>query len=150
MFKKLVFITSSVFLLIACNSNDANQKTNNELITEAKTQEVDNDFTLIGKQIAIEYPDMQANIEYLSDSTLHWTTVKPQNIVEEGIEQMSYQQVAKDLFFINWIEKDGTTVSQVLDVTKQKVYVYLSFSDEESERGKRSAVFIEGKVKFED
>ena len=34
------------------------------------------------------------------------------------------------LFFINWIEKDGTTVSQVVDVEKKIISVLLTYTDE--------------------
>ena len=119
-----------------------------EKVTKIEENKSEEDFSLIGKQVTIEYPEMKAEIQYLSDSTLHWQTTNQQNVVEKGIEKKSFQQVTGDLFFINWIEKDGITVSQVLDATKKEVYVYMSFSDKESNRGQRSATFMKGKVTF--
>ena len=34
------------------------------------------------------------------------------------------------LFFINWIENDSTTVSQVVDVEKKTISVFLTYTDE--------------------
>ena len=37
-------------------------------------------------------------------------------------------------FFINWIENDGTTVSQVVDVEKKTILVLLTYTDEYRKR----------------
>lgn len=143
--KQIVCVVFVAALLISCNGK-------NERVTEttSNVDKAENSFAIIGKQVVIEYPEMKAEIHYLSDSTLHWKTTDLQNREEEGIEEISYQQVADNLFFLNWIEKDGVTVSQVMDTAKEKVYVYMSFSDEDSNRGQRSAIFMEGKVTFKD
>ena len=44
-------------------------------------------------------------------------------------------------FFANWIEKDGTTVSQVIDVEKKTVEAFLTFNDT---KGKRIAQMLGG------
>lgn len=44
-------------------------------------------------------------------------------------------------FFVNWIEKDGTTVSQVIDVEKKTVEAFLTFDDA---KGKRVSQMLEG------
>lgn len=119
-----------------------------EKSVKAAENKVDESFSLVGKHATIEYPEMKAEIQYLSDSTLHWKTTSLENEVHEATEKMSYKQVADGLFFVNWIEQDGITVSQVLDSKKGIVSVYLSFADKESDRGERSAIFMEGKVTF--
>ena len=44
-------------------------------------------------------------------------------------------------FFVNWIEKDGTTESQVIDVGKKTIEAFLTFDDT---KGKRIAQILEG------
>ena len=38
------------------------------------------------------------------------------------------------MFFVNWIEKDGTTGSQVIDVGKKTVEAFLTFDDAKGKR----------------
>ena len=85
---------------------------------------------------------------YLNDSTLTWKTTDADNKVAEGTERFAYRKVEGNVFFLNWIEEDGTTVSQVIDVNKKKVYVYLSYSDTEKGRGGRNADLIEGTIEL--
>ena len=44
-------------------------------------------------------------------------------------------------FFVNWIENDGTTVSQVVDVEKKIISVFLTYADE---NGKCLSQSLEG------
>ncbi|GAE85333.1 hypothetical protein JCM10512_3756 [Bacteroides reticulotermitis JCM 10512] len=93
---------------------------------------------------------MKAEITYSSDSTLHWKTIDQQNVTAEGDEKMSVKQVGDSLFFINWIEQDGETVSQVVDLKKQIVTVFLSYHDPNSDSGQRAGIPFEGKLTFSD
>ena len=61
---------------------------------------------------------------------------------------MSCAQVGDSLFFINWIEQDGETVSQVVDFKKKTVTVFLSSHDENSNRGQRGSAFFVGNLKL--
>ena len=38
--------------------------------------------------------------------------------------------IIEKLFFVNWIENDGTTVIQVVDVEKKIISVFLTYTDE--------------------
>lgn len=148
--KIFLSITTLSTLLLACNGNDKKKgisSISDTILNISKTN-IDTTFALSGKKITIEYPEMKAEVEYLSDSTLHWKTTSLENIVEDGFEKISIQQISNNLFFINWIEKDGITVSQVLDITNKRVYAYMSFSDKGSPRGQRSAILTEGKITF--
>lgn len=44
-------------------------------------------------------------------------------------------------FFVSWIEKDGTTVSQIIDLEKKTVEAFLTFNNA---KGKRIAQMLEG------
>ena len=38
--------------------------------------------------------------------------------------------IIETLFFVNWIENDGTTLIQVVDVEKKIISVFLTYTDE--------------------
>ncbi|MDO5616010.1 MAG: hypothetical protein Q4G16_07460, partial [Cruoricaptor ignavus] len=63
-----------------------------------------------------------------------------------GDEKMNMKKIADSLFFVNWIEKDGTSISQILDFETKSVTVFCTFADEENPRGKRSNIFFEGTI----
>ena len=47
---------------------------------------------------------------------------------------------------MNWIEKDGTTVSQVIDLEKKTVEAFLTFDDA---KGKRIEQMLEGNYELD-
>lgn len=137
----LSVVCFGLLFFISCSNNEENQK---EQKNDSSTSK---EFSLTGKYITVTYPDMKAEITYTSDSTLHWKTIQENNQIAEGDEKMNYKCVGDSLFFINWIEKDGVTVSQVVDFKHEKVTVFLSMHDDNSSHGQRGSVFFEGKLK---
>lgn len=109
----------------------------------------DNDTTetLVGKTARITYPDFNAEVQYLNDSTVHWKAVDQTGKTNEGTEHISYKQLNPHLYFLNWIEKDGLTVSQVINTKDGEVDAFLSYKDDKSPAG-RAAQFVKGKFEF--
>ena len=89
----------------------------------------------------LSYPGLTANVKYLNDSTIYWKTTDEKDSVTEEINQMVMKKIDGTMFFVNWIEKDGTTVSQVIDVEKKTVEAFLTFDDA---KGKRIAQMLGG------
>jgi len=116
----------------------------NRLSAKASAQEAN----IIGKEVLLTYPTMTAKVTYLSETQLHWQTTDGDGKVEEGTESLSYKRIGANKFFLNWIEQDGTTVSQVLYMDSKTIHVYMSYGDEATGRGGRSANFFEGKVQL--
>lgn len=141
------FIMLSVFTinLQAQQQQSLNRKHKNE---KSGNSERDN-FSLIGKNGIISYPNMKAYVTYSSDSTLHWKTVNEKGVSNEGNEVIRYKRLNDNLHFLNWIEKDGFTVSQVIDTRNGTVKSFLSFNDDKSTRGRRSDMFVDGKFMFD-
>lgn len=141
MIKNLVKLTSFLVILAlfyACDaSNSKKEGQPKEILT-----------SLVGREVTIEYPDMKADVTYLNDSTLHWSTIGENGELAEGTEYMSYKNLGDNRFFINWIEQDGITVSQVVDANRGEVTAFISFNDEASSTGKRSATLMVGKLTF--
>lgn len=101
----------------------------------------DHDITLIGHKATLSYPGLTANVKYLNDSTIYWKTNDEKDSVAEETNRMVMKKIDGTKFFVNWIEKDGTTVSQVIDVEKKTVEAFLTFNDA---KGKRIAQMLEG------
>lgn len=125
----------ALLVLQACSSNTGSAEKSNESTSS---------FEIIGKSATIVLPQFKVEETFTSDTTLHWKTFNDAGVIGEEDEKIGYKKIGDSLFFLNWIEKTGLTVSQVLDFKKGTVVVYVSHADENSERGKRSANFLEG------
>ena len=101
----------------------------------------DHEITLIGHKALLSYPGLTANVKYLNDSTIYWKTTDKKDSVAEGTNRMVMKKIDGTKFFVNWIEKDGTTESLVIDVEKKTVEAFLTFDDA---KGKRIAQILEG------
>lgn len=126
-------------MLTACQQSKEENKKN-----EPTEELVATSFVLVGKKAKLVYPDFEAEMEYLSEDQLHWKTVSETGEISEGVEKASYKQLNASQFFVSWIEQDGISVSQIIDMKEGKVFVFLTYADENSPRGKRAAQFIEG------
>ena len=89
----------------------------------------------------LSYPGLTANVKYLNDSTIYWKTTDEKDSVAEGTNRMVMKKIDGTKFFVSWIEKDGTTVSQIIDLEKKTVEAFLTFDDA---KGKRIAQTLEG------
>ena len=101
----------------------------------------DHEITLIGHKALLSYPGLTANVKYLNDSTIYWKTTDKKDSVAEGTNRMVMKKIDGTKFFVSWIEKDGTTVSQIIDLEKKTVEAFLTFDDA---KGKRIAQMLEG------
>lgn len=135
--KKILFILLVASLFTACNTPPENKAR-----TEAE------DYAIIGKKALLVYPDFKAEVEYLSDSTLHWKTTSPDGKVNEADETVFYKKLNDHQFFLNWIEADGLSISQVIDAKAKTVTAFGTYADDKSPRGKRSSMHLEGTFEF--
>lgn len=101
----------------------------------------DHEITLIGHKATLSNPGLTANVKYLNDSTIYWKTTDEKDSVAEGTNRMVVKKIDGTKFFVSWIEEDGTTVSQVIDLEKKTVEAFLTFDDA---KGKRIAQTLEG------
>ena len=127
--KNIIALTSLALLASACSCKQ----------NKCNTQE--HDVTLVGHMAKLSYPGFTANVKYLNDSTIYWKTTDEKGSLAEGFNRMVMKKIDGTKFFVNWIEKDGTTVSQVIDLEKKTVEAFLTFDDA---KGKRIAQMLEG------
>lgn len=138
----LLSLTATVFFSCNGKTEAPKEQTETEVTSNA-------DLDLIGKKITITYPEMTATVTYESDSILHWKTTDLKGKVAEADEHFDYERLSENLHFLNWIEADGYTVSQIIDTKMGTVKSFLSFEDPKSTRGKRSSTTGEGTFVFE-
>jgi hypothetical protein len=141
--KTTILIAILGIVFISCNNQQKKEQN-----TTDKTEEIISDYSLIGKKGIITFPEMKAEVNYTSDTTLHWKTTDNKGVVAEGDEKISYQKLTDNLHFLNWIEKDGFTVSQIIDTKNGTVKAFWSFADNKSTRGKRGSTFVDAKFEF--
>ena len=103
---------------------------------------------IIGKTAKIKFPAIEAHVTYISETELKWQTVGKDGKEMAGSEKISYKRLSDGLHFINWVEQDGFTVSQVIDSENGTVTAYWSFAYDKSTRGKRASQFVDAKFEF--
>ena len=142
-----VLLAMASMSLVSCSQKESSTGTTApkevEVSTVAPTE-------LIGKKGVLTYPDFTAYMTYESENRLHWKTVSKEGKVAEGEEEVSYKRISDHIFFLSWIEADGFTVSQVIDVENGKVEAFLSFNDDQSVRGKRGSLATAATFAFEE
>lgn len=89
---------------------------------------------LIGKSAKVIYnTGFKYRIDYLSDGSLRWTSLKEEDKGASGLEDVFYNELGDGLYTLAWIEDSGVCVSQSLDINKGKIWAFISW-DEEGER----------------
>lgn len=131
----------AVAAISACNLKD----NSSGISTDPSVSNAEHD--LIGRTGKITYEKFQAEVNYLNDSTLHWKTVDAKGAVAEESEHVFYQKLNDHLYFLNWMEDSGLTVSQVIDTQDMKVTAYLTYKDTTSLSGRKTE-FLHGKFEY--
>lgn len=103
---------------------------------------------LLGREAVIEFPESTAQVNYSVQGELIWRVTDKNGNVTQGNERLSYLQLSDTLHFLNWVEKTGFTVSQVINTEKKTVKAFWSYADEFSERGHRASMFVDGTFRF--
>jgi|GEM_PF-1582242 len=100
---------------------------------------------IMGKSANLNYPGFKVTAHYIDENNLYWKTD-----TDEGHETISYARLAANMHFLNWIEKDGIIVSQIIDCESNTVKSFLSREDAESNRGARSGILMSGVISFNE
>jgi len=108
------------------------------------------DYSLIGKKGILTFPSAKAYVTYSSEKKLEWKTIDNNGQETFGSEILFYKQLNDHTHFLNWIEEDGFTVSQVINTKNKTVKAFWSYQDENSPRGKRGSSFTDATFEFEN
>lgn len=87
-------------------------------------------------------------IDFLPENKLRWTSIREEDYGISDVETTHVEVLQDGIIAIDWIEKDGLCVSYSVDVNAQFVKSYMSWSDENGIRGKRSYLTHEGPFTF--
>jgi phenolic acid decarboxylase len=83
---------------------------------------------LLGKKLQFDYESGLQVLGYYSGLTeVTWEALTGPAKGSTGTESVNLAEIAPDIFFVNWVEKSGTTVSQVLDLERSIATVFVTF-----------------------
>lgn len=142
--KKMLIVAMAVVSLWACKSE---QKKGGETSPLAQEETVENNaYVLLGKTLRLKYDTgLIAEVSYISEDKIHWETFEEGKQTGESDELATYLPLNDGQFFCSWIEEDGTTVSQVIDLKKMKITAILTVAEKEAKSG-RATMFLQGDI----
>lgn len=85
-------------------------------------------MNFVGKRFLFRYASgLEVTGHYRAADQMAWEALSGPSKGSKGTEKIHAQEVAPNVFFISWLEKTGTTVSQVLDLNKMQVTAFVTF-----------------------
>lgn len=104
------------------------------------------DTTLIGKRLYFNFDNNISIVEYLSDQHLYWLSKDSVHGEKEGEDRYHAQHIEPHIFFVNWVEADGTTVSQVLDLKARSCQAFINSNVYSLDKRERRTVVLSGRI----
>jgi len=96
---------------------------------------------LIDKKLIFDYESgLQVIGHYSNSNEVSWEALSGPAKGSKGTESVDMAEIAPNIFFVNWIEKSGTTVSQILDLDKMIATAFVTFDTPEG----RQSMFDKG------
>ena len=142
----LYTLTASLFFT-ACHSSDSAHKASHEQAAPVQAT----DTTLVGKRLHLHFPTNSSTVEYISDDHLFWSSRDSIHGYKECEDTYHAVRIDSSVFFVNWVEADGTTVSQVLDLKEHTCQTFLTSNIFSKKKDKRVTVVLSGTIeKIED
>ena len=143
----LCSLTASL-LFTACQRSDTAQKATGE---QANAPVQSTDTTLVGKRLYLNFPTNSSTVEYISDDHLFWSSRDSVHGHKESEDTYHAVRIGSSVFFVNWVEADGTTVSQVLDLKARTCQAFITSNVYSRDRTLRSTSVLSGSIeKIED
>jgi hypothetical protein len=98
---------------------------------------------LPGTRIHIAYPSgLELDAEY-GDGEVHWSVTAGPPAGRSGTNATHVAEVAPNIHFINWIEDNGTTITQLLDLNASVITTFVTFDSD----GRRASTFQRGTIR---
>ena len=100
----------------------------------------------VGKTVVIRYASgLAVRASYPSATELRWEALSGPSAGRRGTERIDAAEVAPDVYFISWLEAEGTSVSNVLDLRAMRVTAFVTY---DAGNGRRK-LFDVGRVEEE-
>lgn len=104
--------------------------------------------TLLGREALIRFPQSTVQVTYSVRGEMKWCVTDKDGNESHGVQQQfGYLQLTESLHFLNWIEKTGFTVSQLIDTENGTVKGFWSYADGPAQ-GARASMFVNGTFAF--
>ena len=104
------------------------------------------DTTLVGKRLYLSFDGNSSVVEYLSPQHLYWFSKDSVHGEKEGRDYYNSLHIEPHVFFINWVERDGTTVSQVIDLKERTCQAFMTSAIYSPKKDKRVTVTLSGRI----
>lgn len=143
--KKRILVLMTVVLGFVYSPTFAQTKATSKTVAK----EVKASKGLIGRKAVLTYPQYTIEVDYLSETALHW---KITNLPDqpEDTEKVFFNKLSENQYFLSWIEKNGNVVSQIVDTKTNTIKTFLSYVDDKSDRANRSGAFLNGTINFKN
>jgi hypothetical protein len=100
---------------------------------------------IIGRSGRITYDDgMVIDVAYLSETSLRWTGVAGEAAGQSGAETIDLIEFSSDIYIMAWIEANGVTVTNVVDVARGTIAGVATFDTPEG----RQTALQRGMIEF--
>ena len=140
--RPLFTLAAALLLLTACSRDSSGTETSQEDAPPVQTT----DTTLVGKRLHLRFPDNFSTVEYLSHKHLFWRSRDSVHGRKEGEDIYHAVRIDTSVFFVNWVEADGTTVSQVLDLKARTCQAFITSNVYSRDRTLRSTSVLSGSI----
>ncbi|MDM5187459.1 phenolic acid decarboxylase [Bacillus sp. DX4.1] len=88
--------------------------------------------TYIGRTVEVRYENgLVFRVTYQNETTLRWEAVAGPKKGQTGEETITALEVASGIYFLNWIENDGLTISQILNLHEMTINTFMTFENGE-------------------
>lgn len=104
------------------------------------------DTTLVGKRLYLSFDRNSSVVEYLSPQHLYWFSKDSVHGEKEGRDYYNSLHIEPHVFFVNWVERDGTTVSQVIDLKERTCQAFMTSAIYSPRKDKRVTVTLSGRI----
>ncbi|HEV2663683.1 MAG TPA: phenolic acid decarboxylase [Blastocatellia bacterium] len=85
-------------------------------------------MNFIGRKILIRYESgLEVEAHYKSATELTWGALTGPSKGTSGSETIYSSEVAPGVFFISWLENNGVSVSNVLDLNNRRMEAFVTF-----------------------
>jgi phenolic acid decarboxylase len=85
-------------------------------------------MNFIGRKIIISYESgLEVKAHYKSATELAWEALTGPSKGASGNETIYSLEVAPNIFFISWLENNGVSVSNVLDLNNSRMTAFVTF-----------------------
>lgn len=142
-----VFLVLCTLALGACREARSSSQTTASVASHQDTVMVQaSDTTLVGKRIHLSFEGNTSVVEYLSHQQLYWFSKDSIHGEKEGRDNYSALHIEPHVFFVNWVERDGTTVSQILDLRERTCQAFITSNVYSVKKNARVTATLSGKI----